>query len=51
MSASPGVEVDCTVSFPSHGSLFLFVVILEYLMYASAGSTSGMARRVDARRR
>ena len=47
----PGVEVGCKVSFLGHGALFfLFVVIPEYLMCASAG-TSGMARRVDARRR
>ena len=39
----------CKVSALSRGPLFfLFVVIPEYLMYDSAGSTSGMARRVDA---
>ena len=48
----PGVEVVCKVSFLKLSSLSsVFVVIAEYAMYAPRASTTGMARRVDARRR
>ena len=46
------VEVVCKVSFQLLGPLFSqYVVLSEYFMYASTASASGMARRVDARRR
>ena len=46
------VQVVCKVSFELLGPLLSqFVVFSEYFMYASEATTSGMACRVDARRR